>query len=231
MKYEVDLCLTIGRRPSLLRQTLESLLFRANFKQIIAINDFRDQETNDVFKELCPAGILINLDEQIGHHRAVDLMYSKVNSPYILHCEDDWIFTSDLMLDESIQLLQEGKDIGSVCLRTIEDSNLNSQDKSKAVVQEINGIKFCRLDGLHKQWHGYTFNPHVTSLSQWKNFGPYSAFKKERHISRKLRSAGTFVAYLQPGSCVHIGVDDSVSNPIKESKFGFRELLKKLGIS
>lgn len=230
MNNEIDLCLTIGRRPSLLRQTLESLLHRANFNQIITINDFRDEETNDVFKELCPTGILINLNEQIGHHRAVDLMYSKVNSPYIFHCEDDWLFNYDLMLTESIELLKGNKNIGSVCLRTIEDSNLNSQDKSKALAQEFNGIKFYRLDGLHDQWHGYTFNPHVTSLSQWKEFGPYSVFKKERHISRKLRSTGTFVAYLQPGSCVHIGVDDSVSNPIKKSKFGLRELLKKLGI-
>jgi hypothetical protein len=231
MENKISLCLTIGRRPNLLRETLNTLLHRANFNQIIAINDFRDKETNDVFKELCPTGILLNLNKQLGHHRAVDLMYSKVSSPYILHCEDDWLFNSDLMLSESIKLLQGNKNIGSVCLRTIEDSNLNSQDKSKALAQEFNGIKFCRLDGLHEQWHGYTFNPHVTSLSQWKEFGPYSAFKKERHISRKLRSTGTFVAYLQPGSCVHIGVDDSVSNPIKKSKFSFGSFFKKLGIS
>lgn len=231
MNYEIDLCLTIGRRPSLLRQTLGSLLYRANFKQIIAINDFRDQETNDVFKELCPTGILINLDKQIGHHRAVDLMYSKVSSPYILHCEDDWLFTSDLMLDESIKLLEVNKNIGSVCLRKIKDFNLNEENNSKKIIQQHGDIKFCRLDGTHEQWHGFTFNPHVTSLSQWKEFGPYSAFKKERHISRKLRSSGAFVAYLQPGSCVHIGIDESVSNPIKKSKFGFREFFKKLGIS
>lgn len=231
MINKITLCLTIGRRPILLRETLNSMLCRANFQQIIAINDFRDQETNDVFKELCPAGILISLDEKIGHHRAVDLMYSKVISPYILHCEDDWIFNSDLMLDESIRLLQWNKNIGSVCLRKIEDFNLNEEQQVNRINQQHDGIEFCRLDGIHEQWHGFTFNPHVTSLSQWNNFGPYSAFKKERHISRKLRSAGTFVAYLQPGSCVHIGVNDSVSNPIKKSKFGFREFFKKLGIS
>ena len=231
MQNNVSLCLTIGRRPHLLRSTLNSLLHRENFKQIIAINDFRDQETNDVFKELCPAGILINLDEQVGHHRAVDFMYSKVTSPYILHCEDDWLFNSELMLNESIQLLKWNKNIGSVCLRKIEDFNLNEDQESNLIIQQHGDVKFCRLDGMHEQWHGYTFNPHVTSLLQWKESGPYSAFKKERHISRKLRSAGTFVAYLQPGSCVHIGVDDSVSNPIKKSKFSFREFLKKLGIS
>lgn len=231
MNSELDLCLTIGRRPHLLRQTLQSLLLRANFNQIIAINDFRDQETNDVFKEFCPTGILINLDEHIGHHRAVDLMYSKVSSPYILHCEDDWIFNSDLMLEESIQLLKWNKNIGSVCLRKIEDLNLSEEQQSKSITMQHGDIEFCRLDGTHNQWHGFTFNPHISSLSHWKGFGPYSAFKKERHISRKLRSTGTFVAYLQPGSCVHIGIDASVSNPIKKSKFGFRALFEKLGIS
>lgn len=231
MKNEITLCLTIGRRPIILRETLASLLHRAEFKQIIAINDFRDQETNDVFKELCPTGILINPNQQLGHHCAVDLMYSKVTSPYIFHCEDDWLFNSDLMLDESIRLLEWNENIGSVCIRQIEDFNLNHDQQSKKITEQHGDIKFSRLDAAHEQWHGYTFNPHVTKLSQWKKFGPYSAFKKERHISRKVRRAGTFVAYLQPGSCVHIGVDDSVSNPIKKSKFGFRELLKKMGIS
>jgi hypothetical protein len=227
MNYAVDLCLTIGRRPDLLRQTLNSLLHRENFKNIIAINDFRDKETNDVFNELCPSGNLISLDEQLGHHRAVDLMYSKINSPYVLHCEDDWFFNSDLMLDDSIRLLQWNKNIGSVCLRKIEDFNLDEGQAVKKITQNHGDIEYCRLDGAHEQWHGFTFNPHVTSLAQWKELGPYSAFKKERHISRELRKKGAFVAYLQPGSCVHIGIDDSVSNPIKKSKFSFRDFFRK----
>jgi hypothetical protein len=229
MNFEIDLCLTIGRRPSLLRQTLESLLHRANFNQIIAINDFRDQETNDVFKELCPKGILINLDDQLGHHGAVDLMYSKVVSPYILHCEDDWIFDSDLMLEEAIQLLRSNKYVGSVCLRKIEDFNLSEEQHTLKITQKFNNIEYCRLDGTHEQWHGFTFNPHVTSLSNWRDFGPYSVFKKERHISRKLRDLGIYVAYLQPGSCAHTGAADSVSNPVKNSKFDFRGFFKRLG--
>ena len=227
MAFDVDLCLTIGRRPSLLRQTLISLLPRANFKNIIAINDFRDQETNDVFKELCPAGVLISLSEQVGHHRAVDLMYSKVTSAYIFHCEDDWLFNSDLMLDESIKLLQSDENIGSVCLRKIEDFKLDRIQELNKITQNYGGIEYCRLDGAHEQWHGFTFNPHITYSSQWKKFGPFEKFKKERHISRKIRSDGTFVAYIQPGACVHIGDDASVSNPVKRSRFEFLNIFKK----
>ncbi len=39
----VTLCLTIGRRPELLRQTLTSLMGVGHFAKVIAINDFRDQ--------------------------------------------------------------------------------------------------------------------------------------------------------------------------------------------
>lgn len=50
----VTLCITMGRRPDLLHQTLSSLLQHAQFDSIIAINDFRDDETNQVFKRYAP---------------------------------------------------------------------------------------------------------------------------------------------------------------------------------
>lgn len=121
MDSSIALCITIGRRPELLRQTLESLLGRAEFKQIIAINDFRDEETNEVFRNLCPSGTLISLTEQLGHHRAVDAMYAKVKTPYVLHCEDDWLFDQDLRIAESIQLLNALPDVSMVCLRKYAD--------------------------------------------------------------------------------------------------------------
>jgi hypothetical protein len=46
------LYLTIGRRPELLRQTHTSLLGVDHFAKVIGINDFRDQETNDMFISL-----------------------------------------------------------------------------------------------------------------------------------------------------------------------------------
>lgn len=86
---EITLCLTIGMRPELLRQTLQSLLNRLTFSHIIAINDFRDEATNRVFRGLCPQGQLISLKKQLGHHAAVDYMYQQVTTPYVMHCEDD----------------------------------------------------------------------------------------------------------------------------------------------
>lgn len=228
MTPSVALCLTIGRRPILLRQTLESLLPLATFQQIIAVNDFGDTESNEVFKELCPSGILINLGVHMGHHRAVDAMYSKVETPYILHCEDDWLFVSKLELDDAIRLLQSTPTIGSVCLRKVSDFGFTENEAKRTVFQEKSGVKYRRLDGMHDQWHGFTFNPHIISIDEWKRIGPYSNYKKERHISRKFRGLGKHVAYLEAGSCIHIGQDESISNPKKVSIFSIRGLLQKL---
>lgn len=89
MTSEITLCLTIGNRPEPLEKTLMSLLPRIEFQHIIAINDFRDTPTNEMFLKMCPQGTLINLPKQVGHHQAVDAMYKLVKTKYVFHCEDD----------------------------------------------------------------------------------------------------------------------------------------------
>ncbi len=214
---QVTLCLTIGRRPILLKRTLESLISKFDFKQVIAINDFRDEPSNAVFKAICPNGLLLNLAEQVGHHKAVDAMYSMVKTPFIFHCEDDWLFDTPLEIDKGVNLLISNPNMTSVCYRKLIDFHLNQKDLDRVEFHEFEGMRYARLDGLHDQWHGYTFNPHLIRADFWRLLGGFSSFKKERHVSRWVRSRGGFVAYLESGPCFHIGDDDSVSNPAKQS--------------
>lgn len=223
----VTLCLTVGKRPDLLKKTLDSLLGLNRFSHIIAINDFRDEATNEMFRSLCPQGQLICLDHQIGHHKAVDLMYAQIKTPYVLHCEDDWIFDSSIDLESAIHLLENDPRISQVCFRKIVDFNLSETDRSK-VLEVHDAIQpYFRMDSLHNQWHGYTFNPHLAKLDLWKSLGGFHKFDKERHISRHLRSQSLFTAYMNPGSCVHIGELQSVS-PSASNPKGLRLLRKKI---
>lgn len=213
----VTLCLTIGKRPELLKRTLDSLLPIAEFKHIIAINDFRDEATNEMFRRLCPAGKLISLEHQLGHHKAVDQMYQFIPTDYVLHCEDDWVFDKSIDLNSAIQLINSNSSISQVCLRKVTDFHLTENARSKVLKCQQNELEYYRLDGLHPQWHGYTFNPHLIKLDLWKELGGFGQFKKERHISRHLRSKKYFTAYMNPGCCEHIGelqsVSQSTSNP------------------
>lgn len=220
----VTLCLTIGRRPELLRQTLSTLLSNACFEHVIAINDFRDEATNLVFKELCPDGTLISLDRQLGHHAAVDHMYGLVQTPWVFHCEDDWLFEQPIDLQRLTEVLRAQTWMSGVCLRKRSDFSLVSADESKVLCESYAGLDFYRLDKLHAQWHGYTFNPHLASARVWREFAPFASFKKERHISRTMRKRGLVMAYWADGGCSHLGADQSVSYPRIDKKSFWKRL-------
>ena len=215
----ITLCLTIGKRPELLHQTLTSLLEKYHFENVIAINDFGDKETNDVFLDFCPHGILLNQENHIGHHRAVDKMYQYVTTDYIFHCEDDWYFDSELNIASYIELLKTDPCITSVCLRKILDFPFSDEDLMKVEYLDTIPVKAAKLTALHEQWHGYTFNPHIISVDTWKEIGNFSTYKKERHISRWLRKKGKYIFFLKEGVCYHIGENNSIANPPKTNVF------------
>lgn len=212
---DVTLCLTMGKRPEELKRTLQKLLALQSFARVIAINDFRDEPTNQAFLEVCPDGELICLDRQLGHHGAVDYMYGKVQTPYVFHCEDDWLFDESLDLNKAISLLNALPAAAQVCFRDLQDCYLTDEEKKQAKRCNEQGVDYYRIDHLHPQWYGFTFNPSVFRIDLWRSLGSLSSYKKERHISRKLRSQGQYTVYMAPGPCTHIGEGVSVSQQPK----------------
>lgn len=204
----ITLCLTMGRRPDLLHQTLESLAGLPHLPSL-AINDFGDRESNEVFRKFFPDGQIVGPGHNIGHHPAIDELYQHVKTPFIFHTEDDWLFHRTDFLPAASQLLQAEPMISSVVLRDVADFPASGIDANQRRVENLDGVEFERLDHLHDQWHGYTFNPHLARLSTWQELQGFSRFKKERHISRHLRAEGKYAAYLRPSACRHIGGDRS----------------------
>ena len=204
MQDRITHCLTIGRRPDLLRQTLDSIgPLRA--LSTLAINDFGDEETSAVLRKLCPNGRIVGPGHHLGHHPAVDAMYTEVQTPYILHGEDDWCFSRTDFLADALRLLEAEPLISVVCFRATLDIPLSDKDRAKIVTEARAGIRYERLDALHPQWYGYSFNPHLARRSMWQERGGFSQFEKERHLSRHLRARGQYVAFLLPKACRHIG--------------------------
>ena len=213
---DITLCLTIGKRPKELRQTLISLFDKYEFKHIVAINDFRDEETNQVFHELCPHGMLINQTKQVGHHRAVDAMYQQVTTPYIFHCEDDWLFDQPLEMEKYIELLNNDQNANMICFRKVSDFSFTEEQISQVKYYDTKPLATARVDFTHPKWHGYTFNPHIASISTWKNTGGFSQFNRERDISIYFRKRNKYNLFLKEGVCHHIG-ENSVSKPKNQS--------------
>lgn len=203
---DITHCLTIGSRPDLLARTLDSIAPELRLLPTLAINDFGDPETTAVLHDRCPTARLVGPGRHLGHHPAIDALYAEVATPYIWHGEDDWQFHRADFLAPALHLLAAEPRISCVCFRDLADfSYLTAADRAKVTQHSADGISYARMDGLHREWHGYTFNPHLSRRSLWQEIGGFAQFRKERHLSRHLRAQGMFVAFLEPGACRHIG--------------------------
>ena len=113
----------------------------------------------------------------------------------------------DVYKRQALRLLEADPRISVVCLRASGDIPLPAKDRPRIRAEERSGVRFERLDGLHRHWHGYTFNPHLARIATWQQLGGFSQFTKEKHISQHMLQQGKFVAFLLPSACRHIGDD------------------------
>jgi hypothetical protein len=221
---DVTLCMTMGNRPDLLDATLRSLLTLHSFKHIVAINDFGDEASNAVFRRHCPNGLLVAVATGNGHHKAIDLLYAHVKTPHIFHIEDDWLFTAPIPFAAIFESLATHPDISQVCVRDLQDFVRDDLATPPQRVPNCN-LPLFKLTAIHDQWYGYTFNPHVITTRLVKSLSPYSAHRKERHISRALRQNGLYTAFLNPGGCTHLGDENSVTAMVENRRTGWKKRL------
>lgn len=229
---DITMTLTIGGRPKELERSLASIDCQVKFAKTIAANDFIDDVSSAVFKHFYPEGDLIVPEKHQGHHAMMDALYKNIETPYVFHTEDDWQFEESLDFQRAKKILDSDPKIVSVCFSKISNFTLTEKEKRKIRYIENGDLSYVRLDSLHAKWHGYTFNPHLIKLSTIKSIGAFSAYRKERHISHKLRKQGYFVAFIQPGCCHHIG-EVSVANPDSRTTKGklLRFLRKYFGFA
>ena len=118
-------------------------------------------ETNKVFQEIVPHGVIVKHISKKNHHKALDELYSNVTTKYIFHCEDDWIFSSTDFVDKSINILQEFPNVSSVSFRDINDFSFTADQLNERLIIEENNLRYTRLDPLHDQWYGFSLNPNI----------------------------------------------------------------------
>ena len=89
--------LTSCGRFDLLEQTLRSLLPRLDgpLAGILIAEDSGDERIYDVVRQFDDAygkiDVILN-DPPLGQVKSIDRLYSRIESDWIFHCEDDWEF-------------------------------------------------------------------------------------------------------------------------------------------
>jgi hypothetical protein len=193
----------------LLEKTLDSFMKYNTYPiaRYIVSEDSGIVGVNNRIKAKYPFIDFINDGIRQGQIKSIDSMYQQVTTPYIFHCEDDWQFIQGGFIEESIALLEKYPEVINVWLRGLNDTNGHGYRWSL----KHNAYK---MNTNHNGWHGFTFNPTVKRLSDYKAIGSYSDVttfnpndpaKSEKETGQRYYEMGYIALLASKAYIKHIG--------------------------
>ena len=199
---KVSFALTACGRPDLLERTMDSFITHNTYpiekyyitedSTIIGLNDKLIEKYSALNIEW-----IIN-ETRMGQIRSIDNMYAKIDTEYIFHCEDDWLFTQDGFIEKSIDILDNNSNIMMVWLRAHNDTNGHPVTYFNEKFDIVTHNYLIR-------WHGFSFNPALRRLSDYKLVAPYESIGHESDLSIKYKELGFSTAILKDKHVEHIG--------------------------
>lgn len=172
---------------------------------IIVIEDSDCAEAADIVAKTLSGipHLFIQNETNIGQIASIDRAYAEVDTDYIFHCEEDWIFPDGLRLGDSRALLDALPDVSVVIGRQILNWGHKNFDQNG---YDLRGIPYrlSRHDST-RYWGGFTFNPGLRRMSDYLEIGSYASIGPEFLVSQFFKRKGKFVAYFEDGKVQHIG--------------------------
>ncbi|WP_118133201.1 glycosyltransferase family 2 protein [Oceanicella sp. SM1341] len=207
--------LTSCGRFDLLDATLRSLIDHLDVPpaEIVVIEDGGDERVREVAaRQSVPVRVMVN-GERLGQMASIDRLYASIETPYVFHCEDDWEFFRKGFIAESARILEARPDISMVSLRDLQELNPLVRGSE---LEEVGGVPCYPLDTrLHPEYFGYSFNPGLRRLSDFRAAAPIEAIGGEEDISYWFRKRGFRYAVLGNPAVRHIGWERHVDDPTK----------------
>ena len=209
----------------MLRSTLECLIPHVRRHELavkigenVALSD-GIKAAVDAFAAQCPAATiqLLDLVESVSDEPplrrmldAVDLLYDRIATPYVFHCEDDWWLSDEDFLTPSKAILEQFEEIKIVRLTGSEVRPFpDRQRRLEARISASSTVGFClsRYGGPGGIYGAFTFNPGLRRLSdRTGHFGTYRQFPSEGAISKQGQRLGHREAILDQVFARHMGV-------------------------
>jgi hypothetical protein len=194
---EITVCITSYNRFDLLEQTIDSFLSLNNYpiEKIIVVEDSTIIGMKDkILSKYDNAIELIFNDVRIGQAKSIDKAYSAVNTEYILHCEDDYVFTGNPnFISNSIDILKEREDIHQIWIRHLNNFYVSHGGQGvkqfhDEVLTTSNGIQY-RLVRIadDRLWSGFTWNPNIKRTTDYRKMFPngYGEFLHPDHMEHR----------------------------------------------
>ena len=230
--------LTSCGRFDLLERTLESLIpnLEGPCVKIVIAEDSGDCAILDLADKFRNSGIdietIINIPK-LGQFGSIDHLYSRVETEWVFHCEDDWEFIAQGFMVKSFAILKEFDSCSMVSL-LVPGSFKKADYFLPAAVAEC-GIEY-HVANSRSGWRfvGLHFNPGLRRMRDYKIVGPYTELGSnigESKITRAYEALGYRVICLTQPYVRHVGdgrqVFSGVRNRTRSEKIK-RELVKPI---
>jgi len=142
--------------------------------------------------------------------------YKKVKTPYIFHCEDDWVYTRNKFIEDSFKILSTDDKIIQVWLESMESaSRLDVFEYGP--LQKVGNIGyrkvFCK-EGW--EWGHFSFRPGVKRMTDYKLIGGYSGYKNEIDIGVTYKKKGFYTVIIENPAIIDIGLDRTIVDPTRK---------------
>lgn len=207
MDRDITICLTACGRWDLLEKTISSLLSYWDGKPPAAFYIHDDSGSID-------AVVVKELDRFLMRHwqimaewsssyrkgqvHAIDTIYCQVQTPYIFHCEDDWEFYQTGFIADSRSVLEAEPKCACVWLRHPNDRNLHPVLPGVKLTKD--SVRYQQLaNRVRGNWHGFTWNPGLRRLSDYKAIGKFSTFCEWRHNDHAIAEIQYNKKYFEAG--------------------------------
>lgn len=222
---KITVCITSFNRFDLLKQTIDSFRNLNSFpvERFIVIEDSTVSEMKDkILQEYGSTIDLIFNDQRIGQAPSLDKMYKTVNTQYIFHTEDDYLYSGNPnFLKESFDLLEENIGINQVWIKHFSDFVGDSQNQFEdQVLTTSGGIKYKMLKQNFSGWCGFSWFPGLRRTEDYNKMFPngygqfitpqylISGVQTEGQCNTHAQAQGYRAAYLFNGTaCNHKGIN------------------------
>ena len=159
---KVTFVLTSCGRNQLLDRTLETFFKYNNYKieEYFLVEDSTSSSVYEKIKKKWGKKIkIIFNNRKKGQIKSIIDTYKLVKTPYIFHCEDDWIYTRSNFIEESLKILESDDKIIQVWLESKKSaSRLNIFDYG--TIKKIGDIKFREVSCKEGwEWGHFSFRP------------------------------------------------------------------------
>lgn len=200
-------------------------------ERVILIEDTGDAAAERIAAEAGVAAEVHLAPHRRGQLASIDLAYGMVETPWILHLEDDYVFDRSGYVQDALAVLKADERVSVASGRRWGDTF----NGVAVPVTTLGGVA-VRLPprSAHPSWFGYAFHTGLRRRREWERFGPFAPYQREWDVSYAMKRAGLRMAYLaepayhdddlgEPSA----GADPARPRGLAAMAYGLRKGLKK----